>query len=60
MFIYRDEYYNPDTKEPGIAEIIVGKNRAGETGTAKLAWVGAILVLKTSLKIVKKSSLTKI
>ncbi|WP_127714791.1 replicative DNA helicase [Halobacteriovorax sp. HLS] len=40
MFVYRDEYYNPDTKEPGIAEIIVGKNRAGETGTAKLSWVG--------------------
>tara|TARA_R110002072_G_scaffold1989_1_gene16253 strand:- start:25688 stop:27064 length:1377 start_codon:yes stop_codon:yes gene_type:complete len=41
MFVYRDEYYNPDTKEPGVAEIIVGKNRGGETGTAKLAWVGA-------------------
>jgi replicative DNA helicase len=40
MFIYRDEYYNPDTKEPGVAEVIVGKNRAGEAGTAKLAWVG--------------------
>jgi replicative DNA helicase len=41
MFVYRDEVYNPDTKEPGMAEIIVGKNRAGEIGTAKLAWVGA-------------------
>lgn len=41
MFIYRDEYYNPDTKEPGVAEVIVGKNRGGEVGTAKLAWVGA-------------------
>jgi replicative DNA helicase len=41
MFVYRDEYYNEDTKEPGIAELIVGKNRAGETGTAKVAWVGA-------------------
>ncbi len=41
MFVYRDEVYYPDTKEPGVAEIIVGKNRAGEIGTAKLAWVGA-------------------
>lgn len=41
MFVYRDEVYNPDTKEPGVAEIIVGKNRAGEIGTAKLTWVGA-------------------
>lgn len=41
MFVYRDEVYNPDTKEPGVAEIIVGKNRGGEIGTAKLSWVGA-------------------
>jgi replicative DNA helicase len=41
MFVYRDEVYNPDTKEPGVAEIIVSKNRSGETGTAKLAWIGA-------------------
>ncbi|MCB9063198.1 MAG: replicative DNA helicase [Halobacteriovoraceae bacterium] len=41
MMVYRDEVYNPNTNEKGIAEIIVGKNRAGETGTAKLAWVGS-------------------
>ena len=41
MFVYRDEYYNPDTKDQGIAEVIVGKNRGGEVGTAKLTFVGA-------------------
>ena len=41
MMIYRDDFYNKDSKEPGIAEVIVAKNRAGETGTAKLSWVGA-------------------
>ena len=41
MFVYRDEVYNPDTKEAGVAEIIVGKNRSGETGFAKLTWVGS-------------------
>jgi replicative DNA helicase len=40
-FIYRDEYYNPDTKEPGVAEVIVGKNRSGEVGTAKLNFIGS-------------------
>ena len=34
-FIYRDEVYNPESTEKGIAEIIVGKQRAGATGTVK-------------------------
>ncbi len=42
MFIYRDEYYNPNTEEPGITEIIIGKHRAGPTGTVKLKWMGDI------------------
>jgi replicative DNA helicase len=42
MMIYRDEYYKKEaTKEPGIAEVIIGKNRGGEIGTAKLVFVGA-------------------
>ena len=40
MFLYRDEYYNANTEDKGLAECIVGKNRHGETGTVKLQWLG--------------------
>lgn len=40
MFLYRDAYYNKESKEPNIAECIVAKNRHGETGTVKLVWDG--------------------
>jgi replicative DNA helicase len=41
LLVYRDEVYNENSPHKGIAEIIVGKNRSGETGTVKLAWCGA-------------------
>ena len=39
MFLYRDEYYNPESDDKGIAEIIVGKHRNGPTGKVQLAWM---------------------
>ena len=39
LFLYRDEYYNPNTEDKGIAECIVAKNRHGEVGTVKLQWI---------------------
>ena len=39
VFIYRDDYYNPDTTEKNVAEIIIAKNRHGETGTVKVQWL---------------------
>lgn len=41
MFLYRDEYYNPDTTEkPNTCELIIAKQRNGPTGSLDLAWLG--------------------
>ena len=36
MFLYRDEYYNPDTEKKGLGELIIAKHRNGPTGTVEL------------------------
>ena len=40
MFLYRDDYYNPDTEKKNIAEVIIAKHRNGSTGTIELRWFG--------------------
>jgi len=40
VFLYRDEYYNPDTEKKNIAEAIIAKQRNGPTGTVELVWLG--------------------
>lgn len=39
-FLYRDEYYNPETEKQNIAEVIIAKQRNGPTGTVELVWRG--------------------
>jgi replicative DNA helicase len=39
MFIYRDDVYNPDSSDRGVAEILVAKHRNGPTGLAKLSFI---------------------
>ncbi|GAA0864960.1 replicative DNA helicase [Paraclostridium tenue] len=42
MFLYRDEYYHPDSERKNIGEVIIAKNRHGETGSVELVWLGEI------------------
>ena len=48
MFIYRDEYYNPEsTERPGIADVIIGKHRNGPTGKVELFFHGEQLQFRS-------------
>ncbi|MFC3533194.1 replicative DNA helicase [Vogesella facilis] len=40
IFMYRDEYYNPDSPDKGLAEAIIGKHRNGPVGRVRLAFIG--------------------
>ena len=40
MFLYRDDYYNKDSEEKDISEVIIAKHRGGSTNTVKLLWMG--------------------
>jgi replicative DNA helicase len=39
IFLYRDEYYHPDSEDKGVTEVIVGKQRNGPTDTARVAFI---------------------
>ena len=40
MFLYRDDYYNKESEDKGLTEVIIAKHRGGSTGTVKLVWMG--------------------
>jgi replicative DNA helicase len=39
LFLYRDDYYNSDSEEPNVCEVIIAKHRNGPTDTIKLTWL---------------------
>lgn len=41
IFLYRDDYYNPESEKKNIAEVIIAKQRSGSTGTVELLWLGS-------------------
>ncbi len=50
MFIYRDDYYNPETTEkPGVAELIIAKQRSGPVGVVELLFQSNITKFKNQI-----------
>ena len=41
MFLYRDDYYNEESENKNIAEVIIAKNRSGSVGTAEMLWMSS-------------------
>lgn len=50
-FLYREEYYNPETEKKGAAELIIAKQRNGSVGTIDLTWIGKYTKFQDSEKI---------
>ena len=50
MFLYREDYYKPDTENKGVTEAIIAKQRNGPTGTVKLAWLPDFMLFKNLAK----------
>lgn len=53
IFLYRDEYYNPETEKPNTCEVNIAKQRSGPTGSVDLTWLG------TYTRFVDKSHITE-
>jgi len=47
LFLYREDYYNPDTEKRNIAECIIAKNRHGSSGKIELQWFGQYTIFTT-------------
>jgi replicative DNA helicase len=50
LFIYRDEYYNPESDQRGLAEVIVAKHRNGPVGTTKLVFHGDYMTFENAAR----------
>ena len=46
MFLYRDDYYNKDSEQKNVTEVIIAKHRHGEVGTVPLTWLGQYQLFK--------------
>lgn len=49
MFLYRDDYYNKDSEQKNITEIIIAKHRHGEVGTIPLTWLGQYQLFRDTI-----------
>lgn len=56
MFLYRDEYYNKESADKGLAECIIAKHRSGETGSFKLGWQGSFTKFVTVVQDEKENN----